>query len=144
MNSLLIPMAVMVFYIGGVGIYAFFVRKRAVTNKEVSFKYFRTYDGSEKPPEYLVRLGRHYDNLMQAPMFFLMTSTICLIIGLNSLFVVLLAWLYVLSRMAHTWIHLGSNHILKRAGFFAFGWVLIWSLWILIIVHHFNNPFGRI
>lgn len=137
---MLIPMAFMVFYIAGVGIFAFFVRKNAVVNKQVSVQYFRVYDArGSTPPEYLLRVGRHFDNLLQAPIFFMVTGAVCLLYGLNGWVTVSLGWAYVASRMVHSYIHLGSNHILKRAASYFAGWMILLVLWVIILIHHFNT-----
>jgi len=135
MNSLLIPMAFMVFYIVGIGIFTLRTRFKAVAQKQVHPKYFKTYDTSQGiPPEYLVRVGRHFDNQLQAPVVFLITLQVCLQIGLTTTPVVLAAWVFIATRVLHTIIHLGTNHVLKRAGSYFAGWIVILVIWTMILI----------
>jgi hypothetical protein len=138
--TMLIPMAFLVFYIAAVGIFTFLVRKKAVTSKQVSIKYFRVYDVRDgAPPEYMVRAARHFDNLLQAPILFLVTGMLCLFFGLNGWVTVTLGWAFVVSRLVHTWVHLGSNNILWRAASYFTGWIIILVLWTILLIHHLNS-----
>ncbi len=139
--TMIIPMAAVVFYIFGIGVATFMVRKRAVMSKAVSFKYFRVYDAKESsPPEFLVRMGRHYDNQMQLPPFFLITGLTCLFYGLHGWIPVTLGWIFLASRVAHTYFHLSSNNVLRRAAAFAVGWIVIVILWIIILTQGMTIP----
>lgn len=139
--TMIYPMAAMVFYIFGIGIMTFMVRKKAVSSKAVNFKYFRVYDvTSGAPPEFLIRVGRHYDNQMQLPLLFLITCLACMFHGLNGWITVSLAWAFVVSRMLHSFILLGSNNVLYRAQAYALGWILIVVLWIIIVTQGLSAP----
>lgn len=141
--TMIMPMAAMVFYMFGIGVMTFFVRKNAVQTKKVSAKYFRVYDIGEKaPPEFVVRMGRHYDNQMQLPVLFLITGLACLFYGLNGWITVSLGWAFVASRALHTYIHLGSNNIIYRAGAFGLGWILIAVLWVILLTQGMTLPTG--
>ncbi len=134
--TVLWPMVAMVFYMVAVAVTMFFLRVRSVARREVSAKYYKTHDAREGlPPEFIVRIGRHYDNLFQVPVLFLITCIVSLLLGLNGWVTIALAWAFVASRMLHTIIHLGRNHVLKRAIAFAAGWLIIVALWIIIGVH---------
>lgn len=139
--TMIVPMATMVFFIAGIGVMNFMVRRNAVKSKAVSFKYFRIYDaGSTPAPEFLVRMGRHYDNQMQLPPLFLITGLACLFYGLNGWIPVTLGWIFVVSRVVHTIVHLGSNNVLHRAGAFAIGWLMIVALWVIILAQGMSVP----
>lgn len=129
-------MAFMVFYTAAMGIGTFVVRFQAFRQKKVNPKYYKTYDPSVGlPPEFTIRMGRHYDNLLQVPLVFLITCIVCMMVGLNGRVPLILAWVFVGSRIVHSIIHLGRNHVLKRAGVFAFGWFVILALWGVIVMH---------
>ncbi len=47
------------------------------------------------------------------------------------------AWLFVVSRIAHAWLHLGSNYIPNRRRAFTVGWwillfMVLLALWQLV------------
>lgn len=135
--ALILPMSVMVFYIFALGIYTFRVRSSSVNNKETHIKFFKTYDMSlGSPPEYVVRVGRHYDNQFQVPVLFLITASLCLVHQIDSLIPAVLSWMFVLTRMLHTYVHLGKNNIIYRFLTYASGFALVLVLWVLLLFNY--------
>jgi hypothetical protein len=126
-------MLVMVLYLWLFALAMFVTRTQAVRKNRALVKYFKVYDPAvAQPSEFLLRMGQHYDNLFQLPILFLVTGGICLQQGLEGPLPVALAWAFVATRALHTYIHLGSNHILRRAGAFALGWICVVALWLLL------------
>lgn len=140
MTSLLLPVGVYVFYIWFLAIKNFRVRIGSVGNGEVRADYFKTYTGQE-PSSKVIVTGRHYDNQFQLPMLFFVT---CLSVQVFSLSqsngstspsgFVACAWIFVLSRFVHSWIHLGSNRLRLRILAFTIGWLAILLMWVLLLV----------
>jgi hypothetical protein len=117
--SLVYPAAAMVGWIWLAGAFVFYTRVTHARKGLIKVGYYRTMDAEKyNPPEYLVRAGRHYDNLMQLPMLFFATVAIALAV-----------------KVAHTLIHLGSNHVIKRMSAFFFGWFCILAMWLAILIH---------
>jgi hypothetical protein len=135
--ALILPMSFMVFYIFALGIYTFRVRSSSVNNKETHIKFFKTYDMSlGGPPEYVVRVGRHYDNQYQVPILFLITAGLCLVHQIDSLIPAVLSWMFVISRLIHSYIHLGQNNIIYRFLSYASGFIIVLALWVLILMNY--------
>ena len=128
---LILPMAVYVFGLFLLGLYMFVSRVRGIKSGEVSIKYYRLYEGS--PPPRLVVIGQHFDNQFQVPMLFLLTCGLFLSLNLVSAATVALAWTFVLSRAAHTYVHLGSNDVKLRAASYFFGWFVIVAMWAQLV-----------
>ena len=109
------------------------LRKRAVLQDGLKASYFRYNQGGE-PPEYVLRNEQHYTNLYEQPVLF---YAICLIgyvtAGVNPL-TVALAWLYVASRLVHSYIHLRLNKLLKRRKAFIFCTATLITLWVVMFV----------
>jgi hypothetical protein len=134
--SLVYPAAAMVGWIWLAGAFVFYTRVTHARKGLIKVGYYRTMDAEKyNPPEYLVRAGRHYDNLMQLPMLFFATVAIALAVKVESTLILSAAWLFVVSRVAHTLIHLGSNHVIKRMSAFFFGWFCILAMWLAILIH---------
>ena len=134
MPSLIYPIAFYVFYIFALFLIVAFVRVRGVKSGEVALEYFSTYTGRE-PPEWMVILGRHYDNQFQVPMLFLLTCVAALHLpaGSDEVFLVL-SWGFVVSRLLHTAIHLGGNNIVHRLAAYALGWFLLVASWMRLLL----------
>lgn len=130
---MLMPMAVVVFYIWLLAAYMFMKRKKAVTEGRISAKYFKTYNSLDVPHD-VVLLGRHFDNQFQVPPLFLVTATLLIFFEAVSYFSLFVAWLFVAFRLVHSYIHLGANHILRRAGVYAASWICVLVLWVLLFI----------
>ncbi|AGH94380.1 MAPEG family protein [Pseudobdellovibrio exovorus] len=126
--QLIYPMAFYVFYMFALAALMFMSRVQALKKREVGFGYFKTYSGSN-PQEKMLVIGRHYDNQFQVPILFLATCAVFMALDQASYFTLILAWGFVLSRLGHSWIHLGSNNVKNRAAFFGLGWFIILVMW---------------
>lgn len=127
-HSLIYPMTFYVFYIFAIGVFLFLSRVKAIKNREVSIKHFRTYAGTP-PSEKNVALARHYDNQFQLPMLFFVGALAHLVVGPANSVTLILAWAFVVARMMHSWIHLGSNNVNHRAMSFALAWIIVLLIW---------------
>jgi hypothetical protein len=45
-----------------------------------------------------------------------------------------ITWLFVGARVAHAWIHIGSNKIFPRIGAFMLGFFCVFALWVCVMV----------
>ena len=52
-----------------------------------------------------------------------------------------MAWLFVLARIAHAYVHTTSNHVPTRFNVFAVGMLVLLSMWIIFAVPHDRCPF---
>ena len=104
-------------------------RFRAIKNREISINYYKMYaDGIQ--PDKLHILTRHLQNHFEVPpLFYLAIIFIFLTESVNTL-TVFFAWLFVICRYLHTFIHLGGNNISHRFYCFClsvFALMLLWS-----------------
>ena len=131
-TQLLLPMAFYVFYMWCSAILTFRTRVRAIKTGEVKLNYFKAQIG-EPPSERTILVARHYDNQFQVPILFFITCLVHIQFDVVNSTTLALAWLFVFSRVAHAWILLGENNLRKRVAAFAFGWLLVVSLWIQLL-----------
>ena len=128
------PMAAMVFYVFVLGIINFLARSKAIRAKKLSLGYFKNHDFKNyDAPEHIVRFGRHFDNQFQVPVIFMFTLLAAGIYTPTDRAVFVLAWLFLLTRVVHSWIHLGSNNVLRRAQAYFFGWIVLMLMWVVIV-----------
>jgi len=113
-------------------------RYRAIQRREVSIKYFRTYDQGSQPPRLHV-LARHVQNHFEIPPLFYFGLLFTFVTGSVNVVAVCLAWLFVAARCVHSYIHLGSNNVSHR--FFTFGvsLVLLAGLWAALLYSLFMS-----
>ena len=109
------------------------VRVRAVLQDGLKAAYFK-YNRDAEPPEYMLRTEQHYTNLFEMPVLFYTVCLIAYVTGTVDLLSVLLAWLYVCTRFAHTYIHLRLNKLLKRRRIFIASVFVLITLWAELFI----------
>jgi hypothetical protein len=104
-------------------------RNLAVIRGNVPVRYFRTY-ASDAPAEWVERPTRAYMNLLELPLLFYVACALMLVTGKFDGAQVALAWVFVLTRYVHAFIHIGFNYVpLRFTAFFA-GSVTLGVLWV--------------
>lgn len=83
-------------------------------------------------PEDVVKVSNNISNQFEVPVLF---YTLCLVIySVNAAgtVAVLLAWLFVLSRYCHAYVHVGSNYVPIRLRLFLFGALVLVAMLALV------------
>ena len=106
--TLIYPMSAMVLLTVVVLVSLFRSRVRAVKNGEISAAYFRTYQG-EIEPESTLKLSQQFSNIFEAPTLFYVVCLAAMITAQAAPAFQLLAWVYVVLRVVHAFVHTGSN-----------------------------------
>ena len=130
--AIVYPMGFYVFYILGLLLYMFKTRKKSVMEGRVKPSFFKSYQGDV--PQETVILGRHFDNQFQFPLLFLVTCTLSIILLQNEFWCTLFAWCFVVLRLVHSYVHLGSNSIQARFMVFGASILFLAFIWIRILI----------
>ena len=107
-------------------------RIRAAKNKEISVSAFKTMNLTGAN-EQVIATSRNFDNQFQMPMLYLFSVLFTLQLGLADLAYVILGAFYVLLRIVHTVVHIGSNTVRLRFNVFLFSCVVLWGIWLRLI-----------
>ncbi len=129
-KQLILAMLFYVIYIWLLGALNFRTRLLAIKNKNVHHSFFKAYQGDVTDRVQVV--GRHYDNQFQLPLLFFISCLTLLTLKHADLISILFAWAFILSRIGHSYEHLGKNRVIKRFFWFAGGWLIILGLWAQI------------
>lgn len=116
------------FYILAIGLYMFFSRKRAVESGEIRMSYFRDY--SQEFPPHLKVISNHFNNQFQVPVFFFMAGILAIALNKVTFTFNILATVFILTRILHSFIHLGSNNVLYRAFFYFSGVFIVAAMYL--------------
>lgn len=108
-------------------------RVAAVRSGRINRQFFRAYQGFEEPEELRI-YSRHLSNLYEAPVLFYAIVIIASITGQAGIVPVLLAWVFALLRLGHSFVHLGSNTILLRFRLFLASLLVLAGLWAVVLV----------
>jgi hypothetical protein len=132
-TSLVYPMFAMVLLTAVVLVALFRSRTAAVRAGLVSTAYYRVYQGEPEPPS-TAKLSRHLANIFEAPNLFYIVCLAAMVVGQNGLAFVALAWLYVILRAVHAYIHTGSNRLKHRIPAYFSGWIVLMAMWLYLTV----------
>lgn len=108
-------------------------RFAAVRDEEIDPNFFRAYRDADEP-ESLRIVSRHVINLFETPVLFYVGAIFVLITGQTSGLLLTIAWLYVLARYAHTYVHLTSNAVMIRFRLYLLSLILLLALWGTLMV----------
>jgi hypothetical protein len=84
-------------------------------------------------PDREKQVANAFDNQFQLPVLLFVAGFAALYLG-PSLLEVLLAWLFVLSRIVHAAVHITSNDVIRRFWAYSFGYAVLIGLWLDLVV----------
>jgi hypothetical protein len=141
-KAIFLPAAGMAFWTIGCLVRMGIARNAAVTEKKVSMSYYATYDpaknkagGGQHEPEELVKMGQYFENLTETPPIWYAAILATYALKDTSKLSLGLAWGYLLARIAHGYVMLGSNNVLHRFITFITSIVLMGVLWGRVVVN---------
>ncbi|WP_421405180.1 MAPEG family protein [Agrobacterium fabrum] len=109
-------------------LYALLLHRRknhTLTSREAVTQYRER--GEEGLASYLV--NRNIANQFELPVLFHAICLLLYITDADNVVTVVLAWLFVISRYAHSYVHVTSNRLRYRAPLFGIGFALLVCLW---------------
>lgn len=112
---------------------AFIMRVAAVKSGAISHEYYRLYSGAEEPQSCRVNT-RHLTNLLEFPPLFYISCVLVYVTDINSLTLMICAWLYVITRFIHSYVHLGRNRLRNRVRIFFLSTLTLIIMWVVIFV----------
>ena len=80
------------------------------------------------------QIANCYGNQFELPVLFFAVVAFAMITRKADLIFVILAWLFVLTRLAHAYIHTTSNHVPTRARAFFAGALILIIMWVYFAV----------
>lgn len=107
-------------------------RMKAVADGETKASYYKTHQGGEES-EAAQKLARHFTNLFETPVLFYVACLAALATKLTGTVFLVLAWLFVLVRCAHAWIHTGANRMQPRMLAYLVGWIVLLAMWGVLV-----------
>lgn len=150
---MLYPMFVLVLFTLAVAGYLLSLRIKAVKSGQLRLSYFRTYrtapksgtapqQGQSAPelvngaqePDQMIQASRNYANLLEMPVLFYAAGCASLALDIETTAMLILAWLYVAARIAHSYVHLTFNNVVTRLQVFLFSTLCLLTIWVLLIL----------
>ena len=125
---LLLPLFLHVALIGLVGTRNVLGRVASVRSGETRLKDI-ALDTSKWPP-HLRKLGNNFDNQFDLPMMWYGLCALVIATAKVDGIMALLSWAFLLSRLAHSYIHTGSNRLPQRMYAYLAGTAALFTMWI--------------
>ncbi len=115
----------MLFWMGG-------VRTRSVSSGETKMRDIAL--GQQAWPTRTQQISNNYHSQFQLPLLFYVLVIFAWITKMADLLFVVMAWIFVISRLAHTYVHTTSNHVPTRFKVFVVGVFVLLAMWIIFAV----------
>jgi hypothetical protein len=84
-------------------------------------------------PEDVIKVSNNIANQFEVPVLFYVLCLVLYSINAVDIVAVVLAWLFVLSRFAHAYVHLGSNYVPVRFRLFLVGCLVMIAMLVLVV-----------
>jgi hypothetical protein len=85
-------------------------------------------------PKRIQQVRNSYQNQLELPVLFYLLTILAIITRHADLLFVIMAWIFVLSRLAHAYVHVTSNNLDRRGPLFGVGAFTLAIMWIIFIV----------
>lgn len=86
--------------------------------------------GQKAWPDRPMQVANAYCNQLELPTLFYAAVAFALITSRADVVLLILAWIFVATRLVHAWIHTTSNDIRRRFRAFAFGVLTLLAMWV--------------
>lgn len=103
------------------------LRKGAVNPREIALR-------EPNWPPHVLQVANAAHNQLEIPMLFYVLTILSIVTHHADLVFVVLAWIFVLSRLVHAYVHTTSNVIARRGPLFGIGLFVLLIMWIVFIV----------
>ena len=85
-------------------------------------------------PADVLKIANAYHNQLELPLLFYLLTVLVIVTRHADFVYVALAWVFVVLRLAHAYVHVTSNRLAVRGSIFIAGAVVLALMWALFIV----------
>jgi len=131
-QTVLLPVFVQVALTFGLLFWMAYARTSSVSRGETKIRDIAL--GQSVWPARAQQISNNYDSQFALPLLFYVLVILAWITKHADLIFVVMAWLFVLLRLLHAYIHTTSNHVPTRFRAFAAGMFVLLLMWIIFAV----------
>ncbi len=107
-------------------------RRSALVSKKTTMKDVAL--GQDAWPADATKASNNFKNQFETPVLFFAAAAFALITKSIDIWMLGLAWVYVITRIGHAAVHLGGNIVMQRASLYLAGVVALLAMWVMIVV----------
>ncbi len=85
-------------------------------------------------PKRTLQVGNSFSNQFEVPLLFYLLTVLAIVTRHADLLFVVLAWIFVLTRLAHAYVHTTSNRVRLRGAIYGVGVFVLIVMWTMFIV----------
>jgi hypothetical protein len=85
-------------------------------------------------PPRMAQVANAFQNQLELPLLFYVLTILALITRHADLAFVVLAWIFVASRLVHAYIHVTSNDVRRRGPVFGVGALVLTIMWAIFMI----------
>jgi len=131
-QAILLPLFVQVALTLGLGVWlatqrVIMLRRREVHPRDIAL-------GQPNWPAHMLQVGNAFRNQFELPVLFYVLTILSIVTRHADWLFVVLAWVFVLSRLAHAYVHTTSNRLSRRGGLFGIGALVLLIMWLIFAV----------
>jgi hypothetical protein len=115
-----------------------FFRGRAIMSGETRLETITMREANW--PKRATQFAYAFGNQFELPVLFYVLTILAMMTRQADLLFVLMAWAFVVLRMLQAFVHVTSNNIRLRGGFFGLGAMVLLVMWIIFIVRIMGQP----
>jgi len=128
----LLPLFVQVLLTFVLGYLLFIARASALRSRQVRWKDIAL--GEPGWPPQAIQRANAFRNQFELPVLFYVLTVLVIITRHADILFVLLAWIFVLSRIAHAFIHVTSNYVPHRGIVYGVGGAVLIVMWLIFVI----------
>jgi hypothetical protein len=84
-------------------------------------------------PPRVLQIANAYHNQLELPVLFYIVMLLAMLTKTLDVVVYVLAWMFVLARIAHAYVHVTSNRLDRRTGVFGVGAIALLLMWVVVV-----------
>lgn len=131
-QAILLPVFVLVLMTFALMLWMGRARLNAVLSGRVKVREIAL--GQPAWPERVQQISNAYHNQFQFPVLFYVLTALAIVTKQADLLFVVMAWLFVILRLAHAAVHVTSNRVSRRFFVFTAGAAVLLLMWIIFAV----------
>lgn len=85
-------------------------------------------------PPHVLQVSNAAHNQLETPVLFYVLTILAIVTRHADLLFVVMAWIFVLMRIAHAYIHVTSNRVPLRGSVFGIALLVLMLMWLIFIV----------
>jgi hypothetical protein len=127
-QTVLLPVFVLVGLTFALLLWMASARTRALTSREIRIKDIAL--GQQNWPDRATQIGNCFRNQFELPLLFYSLIALALPLRHADLVIVLLSWVFVVTRFAHAGIFVTSNNVQQRSLAWFAGVLVLFAMWL--------------